>query len=134
MSSCNCTVQQAVRKSLSPGQELKTPARGSVFVIQSLDERGIKVDKLPSRISWGALNGVPDYLAKLKRTVAIGSVNGKADPGTLESFLQQAHGDITRRSNYVAPILEAAGVICILPRVGGEKQRIRLTAKWYPGS
>ena len=135
MVSCNCSVQQAVRKALSVGQELETPARRSVFVIQSLDDlRGIKINKLAGYISWGALNGVPSYIASLGGEVAIGAINGKAAPGTLESFLQQAHGDITRRSNYVVPILEEAGVVDILPKVGNEKQRIRLTAKWNPRS
>ncbi len=50
MGSCNCNVQQAIRKALSPEQELQTPT-GSDFIVESLDDRGIKVDKLRQRIS-----------------------------------------------------------------------------------
>lgn len=134
MDSCNCSVEQAIRKALSPGQELETPAGRSVFVIESLDHRGINVSKLVQPISWDVLNGVPGYIASLGGEVAIGAIMGRAEPGTLERFLQDGQGNITMRGSYVAPILETAGVIDILPKVGKEKQRIRLTPKWNQGN
>ena len=131
MGSCNCSVEQAIRNALSPGQELETPAGGSVFVVESFDYSGIKVSKLAQRISWRVLNGVPKYMALYDRCeVAIGAIMGSADLGTLEKHLQDGHGNKMMRGSYVAPILEAAGVIDILPKVGKEKQRIRLTSKW----
>ena len=85
------------------------------------------MSKLPGLILWDALNDIPDFImASPGGEVEIGARKGKADSGTLESFLQERHGNVTQRASYVAPMLEAAGVIDILPKVAGEKQRIRL--------
>ena len=133
MGSIKSSVQQAVRKALSSGRELHTPAGGNCFTIESLyDPRGLKVSKLTQPISWKALNGVPHYMASLGGTIEIGAKKGKADRDTLERFLQEQHGNVMMRGSYAAPILKAAGVVDILPRVPGEKQRIRLREQWTP--
>lgn len=128
-----CSVEQAIRKALSPGQGMKTPT-GSDFVVESLDHDGIKVDKLTQSIFWNVLSGVPKYMASLGGTVAIGAKRGSADPGTLEKFLQSAHGNVTMRASYAAPILDAASVVGILPKEGNKKQCIQLSPNWYPRS
>ena len=133
MNASGIDVREAIVDSLSPGQELYTPTRRSFFTIESLgDPQGVTVSKLAGPILWEALNGVPDYLASQGNEVAIGAKKGRADPQTLESFLQARHRNVTQRASYVAPILEAAGVIDILPIVPGEKQRIRLRPEWFP--
>ena len=129
MSTNNKSVEDAIRTALSPGTELYTPDKGNPFVIESFDGEGLKVRKPKSRIfiRWDVLDGVPAYMARFDGgEVAIGATHDPADEGTLERFLQCGHGNQTMRASYVAPILEAAGVCEILPRRGGEKQRIRL--------
>ena len=110
-----------------------SPDKKACFVIASLeDQRGLEVSKLTQLVSWETLNGVPHYMASLGGEIPIGATNGQADPCTLEWFLQKMHRNTTRRGTYVAPILEAAGVVDILPRLHGDKQRVRLRKEWLP--
>lgn len=135
MSLGSVDVRQVVVESLSQGQQLHTPGRESPFNIESLDEpAGLRVNRLTSVIRWEALNGVPGYIASRGGEVEIGARQGEANPNTLESFLQDRHGNVTQRASYVAPILEAAGVIEILPKEGREGQCVRLLPAWRPQS
>ena len=135
MNSKTKDVRLAVVSALVAGQKLYTPARQSPFEVLEVDAtRGIKIDKLSQRISWSALSGAPQFMASLGGTVVIGARKGSADANTLEWFLQRAHGNVVMRASFVAPILEQAGIVEILPKIGKEKQSIRLRNRWQLSS
>ena len=135
MNSSTNDVQQAITAALAEGQELYTPARQSPFEVVEVDaSRGIKINKLSQHISWRALSSAPQYVASHGGRVEIGARKGRADANTLEWFLQKAHGNNVMRGSFVAPILEEAGIIEILPKVGREKQSIRLRDAWRSSS
>ena len=137
MSSQYGDVAQAIRSHIQRGQILQSPGSGypprnrEDFMVTEVGTTGIRVSKLGQPIDFSVLQRVVSDARNAGGTVNIGSKQGPADPGTLERFIQDAVGDQTRRSTYVAPILVEAGIAEYIP--GGGAKRIRLSANFMEG-
>ena len=105
------TVRYAFEQHLQVGQTLPTPSGKGSFSITSIDDGGIRVDKIKGvHIKWPALEGIVPYLLG-KHNVKIGAkkdVNG--EPGTLDAYLKDKVSP-TMTASYVAAMLEQAGVV-----------------------
>lgn len=105
------TVRYAFEQHLQIGQTLPTPSGKSSFSITSIDDGGIRVDKIQGvYIKWPALEGIVPYLLG-RSNVKIGArkdVNGET--GTLDAYLKD-NVSPTMTASYVAAMLEQAGVV-----------------------
>ena len=134
MSSPNRSVEQTVRDHIHRGQILLSPGRGypphsqEEFTVLEVADTGIKVSKLAQAIRFGVLDTVICDMRNAGGTVLIGGAQGWAKLGTFERFIQDAVGDQTRRSTYVAPILVECGISEYVPEPGAK--RIRLTPQY----
>ena len=125
------TVEQAVRQALGSGCILLTPGNGypprdqEIFEVITVSDTGVKVNKLGQEIHFDVLEYAVSGIRDAGGEVRIGSKQGWADSGTLERFLQDARGNNTRTSTYVAPILVMCRIAEYIPAPGAK--RIALT-------
>ena len=119
-------VEQAVRQALGSGCILLTPGRGypprnqESFEVIDVSDTGVKVNKLGQEIHFEVLEYAVTGIRDAGGAVPIGGKQGWADSGTLERFLQDARGNNTRTSTYVAPILVACGIAEYVPAPGAK--------------
>lgn len=129
-------VSDAVREFVEPASVLYTSGKGVPFKVGSIDRHKLRLNGRPY-ILLHALDGVPAYMAEHGGRMKIGATHAAqrcTEQGTLEWYLKEAHSSGTSRASYVAPILARAGVIEILPKLGGEPQRIQLKDAWWPSA
>ena len=109
-------VRQAVKDALKPGYVLRTPDRikGTEFRVECIGPKGVKVNKLRATlITWEELEGVVECL-RGRSWVKIGAVQqSNASGDTIEGCLRSINKGKTMKSLYVAPILEAAGIVTV---------------------
>lgn len=112
---------------LRPDEVFTTPVRHSTFRVIDASEDGLTLllgneRKTPTQIPAECLNGIPDYLEG-KDWIEIGATHDEAKPGTLESYTD---GFVKRSAaNYVASVLERAGIIEIDNRPPSKARLIR---------
>ncbi len=134
MSSGSGAVERTIRDRIRPGQILQSPETGyppknqSDFAVTNVGDMGIWVDKLNQWIQFDVLARVVSEVRAAGGAVLIGSKQGWADGGTLERFLQDARGNNTRTSTYVAPVLVECGIAEYVPQAGAKC--IRLAASF----
>ena len=131
-------VRRAIETTLTPTSWLRTPDRskGKDFRIDSIGKEGITVNKLPHvSITWEELGNIVSWLmhrgntrGEQGYTCNVGSIQGsKVVPDTLEWRLREFTGSATMKSSYVAPILEAGGIVLV---DGRRPNSITLAAEW----
>ncbi len=99
---------------LKAGDVLETPIRRKKFNVESISPSGITLmigkgwrTPIPAEC-W---DGIPNFL-KGKGWVEIrGKHLCESEPGTLEYYLNKSKPQSRSTSNYVAPILEHAGIV-----------------------
>ena len=134
MSSVSGAVERTIRDRIRPGQLLQSPGTGYPpqnqvdFAVTDVGDMGIWVDKLRQWIRFDVLERVVSEVRATGGAVFIGSKQGWADDGTLERFLQDARGNNTRTSTYVAPILVECGIAEYVPQA--KAKRIRLATSF----
>lgn len=106
-------VESAIRASLHPPADLRTPAQGARFTFQEMNTDGIVLllgaKRAHTALDWECLEGIPDYL-RGKGWMKIGTkfeVNGEAH--TLDIYLKACIKRAT--AGWVAALLEAAGIV-----------------------
>lgn len=118
------SIQDAVRRTVKPGDRLPTPSERGVFEIGELTDESIVLlfgaERTPTRIPWRlvekALSEVPS-----SGWMQIGAVHASESPaGSFEALLKPALQRST--ANYVAALLERAGALDI---DRGRPQRVR---------
>jgi len=106
-------VERAIRASVVPGAELRTPSRQKPFSIDSIDGEGVVLllgrQRAWTRLSWTCLEGVDDFLTGRGWVRVTGTgYSTEVDPGTLDGYLK---GCVNRATAaWVAALLERAGV------------------------
>lgn len=106
-------VEQAVRRAVRPGQELRTPGQGKPFEVAELRPEGIVLLLGKGRhwtlIPWAALEGIPDLLRTRGWIRTTGHFAPSPDATSLSGYLKQYVYRET--ANWVVVVLEAAGVL-----------------------
>ena len=106
-------VEQAIRRHITPGQQLHTPAQNAPFIVARIDREGVVLllgaKRAWTPLSWDCLEGVVPFLAG-RGWVPIGSrYETQGQPGTLDGYLK---GCIKRATaGWVAALLEQAQVV-----------------------
>jgi hypothetical protein len=124
------TVEDAIRRSVHPEQELRTPSQGKPFIVSRIDGEGIVLllgrGQWPTRISWACLEGTVPFIRQHGGEVPIGGRHDvQGNPGTLDEWLK---GCVKRTTaGWVAVVLERAGVVEMSP---GRPQTVRLRSEW----
>jgi len=118
-------VERAVRKAISSGDKLHTPAQGAEFEVAKVGGNGLVLllgkKQAWTPLSWECLEGIPGFLRR-KGWVDIGSkFDTSADPMTLDGYLKTCIKRAT--AGWVAVVLEQSGVIEI---DRGRPARVRL--------
>ncbi len=123
------SVQRAVRASVKPGKELRTPTGRGVFTVASYSDDALVLllgeKGAWTPLPWIALEEVPDLLRGRGWVPIGGSYDVAGTPGTLDAHLKQYLKRAT--AGWVAVVLEAAGVV-ELDRA--RPARVRLKADW----
>lgn len=108
-------VESAIRKTITPGEWLKTPDtyKGAPFQVANIDSDGIILlfgkKRTPTRITWKCLEGIPAFL-RGKGWVVIGTIFYTwSNPATLDGYLKEWINRGT--AGWVAAVLEKAGVV-----------------------
>jgi hypothetical protein len=106
-------VETAIRSRIRPGAVLHTPAKGSPFVVERIDNQGIVLllgaKRAWTRLSWECLEGAPDFLRGQGWVPVGGSRLTEGRPDTLDEYLK---GCIKRdTAAWVARVLADAGVV-----------------------
>jgi hypothetical protein len=123
-------VEEAIRQSISPGQELRTPKGKKPFWVGEVDGEGLVLllgqGRWRTRLSWVCLEGVVPFSHARGGEVRIGGRHDVVgNPGTLDEWLKGCVKTTT--AGWVAVVLENAGVVRIADEV---PQRVRLTSAW----
>ena len=110
-------VEKAVRGKVVAGRVLDTTARQESFTVDRIDDLGVVLllglGENPVRLSWDCLEGVIGFLDG-KGAIPIGGTHtSEGEPGTLDEYLKTCTPVNTAR--WVAVLLEAAGVVAVLP-------------------
>lgn len=118
-------VESAIRRAITSGTVLTTPARSAPFTVATVDAAGITLllgeKEASTPITWSCLEGVVPFMAGQGWT-SIGGVFDKAsDPGSLDAYLKLHINRVT--AGWVAAVLERAGIIEI---DRGRPARVRL--------
>lgn len=104
-------VQQAVRANATPSQVLETAARGAAFVIDQIDDEGLRLllgrGRWPTRLSWDCLEGIVRYLTGAGWVRIASKHETGGELGTLDAYLKGCTNTAT--AEYVAALLERAG-------------------------
>ena len=106
-------VEQAVRTAVSPGTQLETPTGRGRFSVAQVDSDGVVLllgkKEAWTRLTWEALEGIPDFL-RSRGWVKVGGVYATtAEPGTLDAYLK---GFVQRATGgWVAVLLERSGIV-----------------------
>jgi len=99
---------------LKAGDILVTPIQGKKFKVESISPSGITLilgKKSRTPIPAQCLNGIPNFL-KGKDWVKIGAIHDYiSTPGTLEDYINNSKPQRRSTGNYVASILEYAGIV-----------------------
>jgi len=110
------TVMKVLQQKLVAGMKLVTPIRGKEFLIESISNNEVMLiigSKWRTPISANCLNGIPHFL-KGKGWVEIGAIHDYASkPGTLEDYINNSKPKRRSTGNYVASVLEYAGIVKI---------------------
>jgi hypothetical protein len=120
-------VERAIRKHLSPEQQLHTFAGGVTFLVADISDNALVLlvgkQRTPTIVRWEKLAAALDDLPH-HQWIDVGSTfNVDGDPQTLNGALKQR---VIKRAiaNYVAPVLVSAGLAEV---DGGRPLRIKLT-------
>jgi len=106
-------VERAVRTAVSPGTQLETPTGRGRFSVAQVDSDGVVLllgkQEAWTRLTWEALEGIPDFL-RGRGWVKVGGVYATtAEPGTLDAYLK---GFVQRATGgWVAVLLEHSGIV-----------------------
>jgi hypothetical protein len=127
-------VENAVRETVAPGDQPRTPSQGAPFRVQSVEARGVVLlfgkKETATPISWSVLEGVADFLSG-RGWVLIGSVfDTHVDERTLDGYLKRHIKRAT--AGWVASLLERASVVQI-DRDRPSKVRLLLDNARLPG-
>lgn len=109
-------VMRILMGKLKDGDKLGTPARSKEFTVEHIS--GAEVVLLigkgrETKIPAECLNGIPNFL-RGKDWVEIGAIHDyNCKPGSLEDYINNSKPEKTSVGNYVASILEHAGIVDI---------------------
>lgn len=122
-------VEQAIRATVSAGDQLRTPTGRGAFRVQEVRERGVTLllgaKQTPTFFTWHCLEGIPAFLAT-GAWVRVGSrYDTAAEAGTLDDYLKRHVNRAT--AGWVAALLERAGIID-LDRTSPARVRLRTGA------
>ena len=122
-------VENAVRKSVSPGELLPTPTGRGRFKVERYTPEGLVLllgtKEAWTPLPWRAMEGVPDLL-RGRDWVAIGSLySTDSQPGSLDEYLKSFLKRAT--AGWVAVVLERAGVLAI---DRSRPARVKLRSGW----
>jgi hypothetical protein len=124
------TVEKEIRRSINPGEQLRTPGQKKPFWVDQIDGQGLVLllgkGKWATRISWECLEGVVPFIRARGGEVPIGGRHDvKGNPGTLDEWLK---GCIKRTTaGWVAVVLERANVVQV---TNDRPQQVRLMPGW----
>jgi hypothetical protein len=106
-------VMNILSKKLSAGDILVTPVQRKEFTIENISPKGITLvlgTQWKTEIPANCWEGIPDFL-KGKGWVVIGAIHDYgAVPGTLEDYVNKTKPQKRSTGNYVASVLEIAGI------------------------
>jgi len=122
-------VEDAVRKSVTPGELLATPTGRGQFTVARYSSDGLALllgrKEAWTPLSWRAIEGVPEFL-RGRGWVPVGSVYSvQSQPGSLDEYLKTFLKRAT--AGWVAVLLERAGVLT-LDR--SQPARVKLNSGW----
>jgi hypothetical protein len=107
-------VETAVRKAISAGDTLYTPSRVKPFTIGRMDTRTITLNlgalETATPIPWAVLEEVPKTFSTIEWTDIGMTFSTSSTCGTFDEFMK-VRVPARATSNWVAALLEAAGVI-----------------------
>ena len=107
-------VEEAVRRTFSAPVTLHTLGQSKEFVLAEMDDEGIVLllgrNRARTRLSWGCLESVPEFLRGQVGWVPAGGAHSVAgEPGTLDKHLKRhLKRDVAR---WLARVLLDAGVV-----------------------
>lgn len=109
-------VMRILMGKLKDGDILVTPVQGKEFIVKHISEVEVILVIGKSRrtaIPAECLNGIPNFLKGMD-WVEIGAIHDYVcKPGTLEDYINDSKPEKTSVGNYVASILEHAGIVDI---------------------
>ncbi len=101
---------------LKDGDKLGTPVQNKEFIVEHISRAEVILfigKRRRTTIPASCLNGIPNFL-KGKDWIEIGAIHDYAcKPGTLEDYVNDSKPEKTSVGNYVASILEHAGIVDI---------------------
>ena len=106
-------VERAVRGRVAPGTTIHAVSRGSPFIVEKFDERGVVIlpggGRARTRLSWYCLEGIPAFL-KDRVWVLVGRPSSSEnDLETLDEYLITC--GMGGSAYRVAAVLQAAGIV-----------------------
>lgn len=109
-------VMRILMGKLKDGDILVTPVQSKRFIVEHISEAEVILligEGWRTTIPAKCLNGIPNFL-KGKDWVEIGAIHDYASkPGTLEDYMNNSKPEKRSTGNYVASILEHAGIVDI---------------------
>lgn len=107
-------VMKMLMGKLKDGDKLGTPVQSKEFTLKHISEVEVTIligKGRKTTIPAECLNGIPDFL-KGNDWVEIGAIHDYAcKPGSLEDYINNSKSEKTSVGNYVASILEHAGIV-----------------------
>lgn len=105
-------IKETIMRALSPGNEIKTPSGAGEFVIGQLEptvviEAGKSQQQVP--ITWEEFQAAADIVEQ-ESEILIETSRRAATTDSLQSRFEE-RGWTKRHANYVAAILEKAGIV-----------------------
>lgn len=106
-------VEDAIRRSVSPGTRLATPGQSKPFEVADVNVDGIVLllgkGQWRTLVPWEALEGIPDLLRGRGWVRTTGTFAASDDATSLSGYVKQFVYRET--ANWVAVVLESAGVV-----------------------
>ena len=112
-------IANTIKRWIYAGQVLLTPGSGdlptdqSEFTISEVGDLRITFDfpSGPLRVRYDVIEYAISATRAAGGRVRIGSIQGQADPGTFQRFLQDQQGNLTQNASYVVPVLVECGIM-----------------------
>ncbi len=109
-------VMSILIEKLKDGDKLGTPAQNKEFTVAHISGAEVVLligKERETTIPAECLNGIPNFLQG-KDWIEIGAIHSyDYKPGTLEDYINNTKTEKTSTGNYVASILEYAGIVDI---------------------
>jgi hypothetical protein len=122
-------VEAALRASVQPGEQLRTPTARGGFTVARYTSDGVALllgaKEAWTPLPWRALEEIPDLLRGQGWTAIGGTYSMDSTPGTLDNHLKRYLARAT--AGWVAVLLERAGIVT-LDR--SRPARIKLNPGW----